>query len=242
MFAIAAVSRNGIIGRGNTIPWRITEEFKWFRRMTMGHAVIMGRKTFESLPKPLDGRVNVVLTRHPRRLLSSPTLAQSFSSAVEGAAAHSLLVPQLGLPGLQRADVRVACDVSTLIRAGVADRAWLIGGAQIYEQFLRYCSELYLSVIDRDVEGDVRFPEFKHLFDLQDVVADHAEFRVFKYVRNGNCPTLQSPVGAKRKKSRVLMSVVRSSVALTANDDGGSMSSSEDSGTQRSQLLLPHGA
>src|SRR6266571_8757950 len=67
--AIAAMSLNRVIGSGNKIPWYLPEDFKWFKQATMGHVVVMGRKTFESLGKPLPGRKNLILTRHPRRLI-----------------------------------------------------------------------------------------------------------------------------------------------------------------------------
>ena len=62
--AIAAMSLNRVIGAGNKIPWHLPEDFKWFKRMTSGNVVIMGRKTFESLGKPLPNRINIVLSRH----------------------------------------------------------------------------------------------------------------------------------------------------------------------------------
>ena len=65
MKAIAAMSLNRVIGRGNQIPWHLPEDFKWFKRTTLGHAVLMGRKTFESLGKPLPGRRNLVVSRGP---------------------------------------------------------------------------------------------------------------------------------------------------------------------------------
>src|SRR4029077_13034620 len=61
--AIAAVARNGVIGNRGQMPWHLPEEFKWFKRATLGHAVLMGRKTFASIGKPLPGRVNIVVTR-----------------------------------------------------------------------------------------------------------------------------------------------------------------------------------
>jgi dihydrofolate reductase len=185
MFAIAAMSRNRIIGNGNAIPWRIPEEFKWFRRMTLGRVVIMGRRTFESLPKPLDGRVNVVLTRHPARLRADPKLKDWFAHALVGSAAHAAPdIAQLSLPKLPRTEVRLARGIDSLARAGVTRDAWLCGGAQMYSQFLGRCSELYLSVIEREVEGDARFPPFEHLFELAGVVAATSDFRVLRYVRN----------------------------------------------------------
>ena len=66
--AIAAMSLNRVIGAGNKIPWHLPEDFKWFKQMTTGNVVIMGRKTFESLGKPLPNRINIVLSRHPGKL------------------------------------------------------------------------------------------------------------------------------------------------------------------------------
>src|SRR4029079_17545253 len=67
--AIAAMSLNRVIGAGNQIPWHLPEDFKWFKRTTLGSIVVMGRKTFESLGKPLPNRKNLILTRHPRQLI-----------------------------------------------------------------------------------------------------------------------------------------------------------------------------
>jgi dihydrofolate reductase len=212
MFAIAAMSRNGVIGRGSEIPWRIPEEFRWFRRMTLGSVVIMGRRTFESLPKPLDGRVTVVLTRHPERLLADEELKARLEGALVGAAAHRAPdMAQLSLPKLPRTEVRLVRGLESLERAGLTKSAWLCGGAQLYQQFLARCSDLYLSVIDRDVEGDAHFPPFEHLFDLAGVAAEFAEFRVLHYTRNETsdrrepdagaavAPPLASPPAASRR-------------------------------------------
>jgi dihydrofolate reductase len=197
MFAIAAMSKNRVIGNGNAIPWRIPEEFKWFRRMTLGRVVIMGRRTFESLAKPLDGRVNVVLTRHPARLRADPKLKDWFGHALVGSAAHAApQIAQLSLPKLPRTEVRLARSIDSLDRAGVTRDAWLCGGAHVYAQFLRRCSELYLSVIDREVEGDARFPPFEHLFDFVDVAVASPEFRVLHYVRNQVSEGLEDLPGA----------------------------------------------
>jgi dihydrofolate reductase len=212
MFAIAAMSRNGVIGRGSEIPWRIPEEFRWFRRMTLGSVVIMGRRTFESLPKPLDGRITVVLTRHPARLLSDERMKARFEGALVGAAAHRAPdIAQLSLPKIPRTEVRLARGLESLAKAGLTRSAWLCGGAQLYGQFLGQCSELFLSVIDRDVEGDTFFPRFEHLFDLAGVAAEFAEFRVLHYTRNqaddrrepdaaaAVAPPLASPPAASRR-------------------------------------------
>ncbi len=183
MLAIAAMSRNRVIGKGSSIPWRIPAELKWFRRMTLGGVVVMGRKTFESLPKPLDGRVTVVLTHDPRRLLEDERFRERYGDAVVRASAHgSGAVAELHLPKLPLAQVRLARGIESFAEPGV--KTWLCGGAQVYERFLGQCTDLYLSVVDRDVEGDAYFPRFEHLFEPAGVVEEFPEFRVHHYVRN----------------------------------------------------------
>jgi dihydrofolate reductase len=178
MRAIAAMSRNRVIGRGDAIPWRIPDELRWFRRTTLGHAVVMGRRTFESLPRPLDGRVNVVLTRDPERLRASDP---RYAHAVVGAGAERAPEVTPVPPGVT--EVRLVSGIEPLERAGLAADAWLAGGAQVYARFLLDCSELFLTVIDRDVDGDVTFPPFEHLFDPAGVIAEFPEFRVQRWVR-----------------------------------------------------------
>jgi dihydrofolate reductase len=148
--AIAAMSLNRVIGRGNEIPWRIPEDFRWFKQCTRGHVVVMGRKTFESLgSKPLPDRTNVVLTRGAE------------------------------IPG-----VEIIRDLSALDPAAYQPReVWVIGGAEIYAQLLPRCSDLYLSIVQREVDGDAFFPEFEHDFTLAGVVLRHPEFEV-RHFRN----------------------------------------------------------
>ena len=197
MNAIVAMSRNRVIGNCGELPWRIPEDFRWFKKVTFNGVIIMGRKTFEGLRKPLVGRVNIVLTRHPARLRQStnPWLA----GAAFGRAAHTLRgVLQPSLPQIPQTEVRLARGMESLKRAGVTAKAWLCGGAQVYEQFLPECSELYLSLIDRDVQGDATFPKFEHLFDLSEVLVECPDFRVLRYVRNN----VASEVPGVRPRSR----------------------------------------
>src|SRR5687767_15381345 len=69
--AIAAMSENRVIGNGNKIPWHLPDDFKWFKKMTTGNVMVMGRKTFESIGKPLPNRKSLILTRHPRHLINA---------------------------------------------------------------------------------------------------------------------------------------------------------------------------
>jgi dihydrofolate reductase len=90
---VVAVAKNGVIGRDNTLPWRIPEDLKRFKALTMGKPVIMGRKTWESLPKkPLPGRTNIVVTRNPEFRAEGAIVAHSFADAVAKAGANEIAV------------------------------------------------------------------------------------------------------------------------------------------------------
>jgi len=129
---IAAVARNKVIGRDNRIPWRLPEDLKHFRKLTLGHAVIMGRKTFESIVafsgKPLPGRDNIVITRSRDWSVTGCRITYSLDDALAA-------VPQ-------------------------GRDAFVIGGAEIYSLALPLASRLYMTEIGRDFEGDAFFPEF----------------------------------------------------------------------------------
>ena len=147
MKAIAAMSLNRVIGRAGQIPWHIPEDFQWFKKMTSGHVVLMGRKTYESLGKPLPNRTNVVLTRRG------------------------------GIAG-----VTVVHDLADLSESRYAPlEIFVIGGAEIYSQLLPRCTDLYLSVVQREVAGDAFFPAFEDRWELIDVPMRHAEFEVRHY-------------------------------------------------------------
>ena len=128
---IAAVARNGAIGKGNALLWREPEDLKHFRRVTMGCPVIMGRKTWDSLParfRPLPGRRNVVITRNP-------------AWRAEGA------------------EPVTSIDAALSLLAGAA-KAFVIGGAELYALTLRLADELVLTEIEIALDGDVFFPSF----------------------------------------------------------------------------------
>jgi len=152
--AIAAMSLNRVIGVGNRIPWHLPEDFKWFKQMTTGHVIVMGRKTFESIGKPLPNRTTIVLTRS-----AAP------------------------IPG-----VRTLSDLSQLDPADPAlagREIFICGGAQLYQQALPLCSDLYLTLVQRVVDGDILFPPFEDQFELVEEVLDRPEFKILHYRRNG---------------------------------------------------------
>ncbi len=123
---IGAMAKNRVIGQNNRIPWRLPADMAFFKNTTMGHTVVMGRKTFESIGKPLNGRKNVIVTR------------------TRGFAAHGCEVAHSVEEALAK------CEGETL---------FVIGGAEIYEQFMPYADTIYLTVIEQEMEGDAYFPE-----------------------------------------------------------------------------------
>ena len=181
--AIAAMSENRVIGCGNKIPWHLPEDFKWFKQMTTGHVVIMGRKTFESLGKPLPNRINIVLTRHPGVLRRD--FPELFGRARIGRGKMEIEEPfQFRLPkigGAETTDLRLIKNFLKLSPDTSPLDFFICGGAQIYEQALPLCSDLYLTLVKRVVEGDAFFPPFEDRFREVEMVRDTPEFRITHY-------------------------------------------------------------
>jgi dihydrofolate reductase len=184
MKAIAAMSLNRVIGRDGKIPWHLPEDFKWFKRLTTGHFVLMGRKTYESLGKPLPNRTNIVLTRTPRRLAKHPSFAPALVGNWTPRIGRSY---QLNLARLTERDVWLVHSLPRLLaafaRAHPQRELFVIGGAEIYRQTLALCSDVYLSVVFREVEGDAFFPAFEDEFDMVDVPLRTDDFEVRHFRR-----------------------------------------------------------
>jgi dihydrofolate reductase len=177
--AIAAMSLNRVIGQGNKIPWHLPEDFKWFKQTTSGHVVLMGRKTFESLGRPLLKRVNLVVTRDPARLRALFPEALAGARLVDDSGVVRLPEPQ--------SEAAAATQVYLLTRLDQVDPrqlspdVFVCGGVQLYEQLLPRCSDLFLTVVKRQVEGDAFFPAFEDRFELHQQVLDRPEFTIFHY-------------------------------------------------------------
>jgi dihydrofolate reductase len=158
---VAAVARGGVIGRDGTIPWRIPEDARRFREATIGHPVVMGRRTWESLPdrfRPLPGRRNVVVTRNPDWRADGAERAASLEDAL-----------------------RLLED---------APQVSVIGGAELYADALPLADELLLTEIELDVEGDTFFPgwdrsEFDETSREEHVSEDGIPFGFVTYARRG---------------------------------------------------------
>lgn len=133
---IVAAAKNGIIGRNNQLPWRLPQDLQYFKAITMGKPVIMGRKTYESIGKPLPGRLNIVITRQ-----------------VDWRAADGVLVVN------SVADAISAAEKSATELVNPPEEAMVIGGAEIYREVLSRVDRVYLTRLDIDVEGDAVFPD-----------------------------------------------------------------------------------
>ena len=125
---IAAMAKNRVIGRGNAIPWHIPGEQQRFKAITMGHTLIMGRKTFESIGRPLPGRKTIIISRNPEYQAAGCLVAQSLSGAIA-------LCPK-------------------------EETIFIAGGGEIYREGLALAAAIYLTVLDREVAGEILFPEF----------------------------------------------------------------------------------
>ena len=181
--AIAAMSENRVIGRGSQIPWHLPEDFKWFKKMTKGNVVILGRKTFESLGKPLPDRINIALSRHPGILKREfPDLFGAAWTARGKTATpppYQFELPKIG--GVAAIDLRIIKDFLKLSPMDSPLDYFICGGAQIYQQALPLCSDLYLTLVKRVVDGDVFFPPFEDRFEPVEEILDRPEFKILHY-------------------------------------------------------------
>ena len=154
LIAIAAMASNRVIGREGRLPWHLPDDLKFFKRTTLGHPVLMGRRTFESIleaiGKPLPGRINIVLSR--------------------------TMQPREG--------VEVIRDLADLPAInGLTSPIYLIGGAQLYETLLPECDELIITHLDEAHQGDAFFPPFEDLFEFKEILGSGAGMEFRRYVR-----------------------------------------------------------
>jgi dihydrofolate reductase len=126
--AIAAVAKNGVIGKGNQIPWYLPADLQYFKKKTLHHHVLMGRNSFESIGRPLPKRTNVIITRDPFFVATGCIVVHHIEEAL------------------------------SLAQENGETEAFIIGGGQIYQQSQGYWDRVYLTEVDVEVEGDVFFP------------------------------------------------------------------------------------
>ena len=126
---IVATAKNGIIGSNNQMPWHLPADFAYFKRITLGHPVIMGRKTFEAIGRALPGRRNIVVSRNPYFRADGVEVATSLEAAIS------------------------ACQ-----HPHASEEVFVIGGATLYAQALSRADRLYITEVDATPEGDTLFP------------------------------------------------------------------------------------
>jgi dihydrofolate reductase len=129
---IVAASQNNVIGLDNQLPWHLPEDLQYFKAVTMGKPILMGRKTYDSIGRPLPGRTNIVLTRDANWSAEGVVVVNDLDSAT-------------------------AASEKACAAAGV-DELMIIGGEQIYRKFLPVAEKLYLTKVEAVVEGDAYFP------------------------------------------------------------------------------------
>ena len=153
---ISAIAGNRVIGKSNgEMPWHVKEEFQHFKQTTLGLPVIMGRKTFETLGKPLKGRENIIVTRN-----------KDFKVDFE--------------------EIKIFHSIGESINYCESknyEKAFIIGGGEIYRQVLPIADEMILSFMKFEAEGDVVFPEFEPDSWQKVSIEDRDQFEIVKYVR-----------------------------------------------------------
>ncbi|MDR3618854.1 MAG: dihydrofolate reductase [Paludisphaera borealis] len=125
---VVAMSRDRVIGRRGELPWRLPRDLKHFRELTWGKPIVMGRKTHESLGRPLPGRTNIILTHRPGFAAPGCVVVGSIDEALDQA------------------------------RATDADEVMIVGGGEVYRDVLPLCSKVHLTLVEGDFEGDTFFP------------------------------------------------------------------------------------
>lgn len=147
---LVAMAKNRVIGQNNQLPWYLPADLKHFKFLTMGQTIVMGRKTYESIGRPLPGRENIIITRQSGYDVQGATVVNSLEDAL------------------------LICEESSTIN----NESFIIGGEKLYRQTLDICQRMYITEIQSDFEGDVVFPEFdrnnweeiqrdKHISDAQ---------------------------------------------------------------------------
>ena len=127
---IAAMGRNHAIGYKNTLPWRLPTDLQRFKQLTLGHHILMGRKTFESIGRPLPGRTSIIITRQKDFQVKGCLITHSLDAAIE------------------------------LAKSRGEQEAFIIGGGEIYAQALSKADQMYLTMVEAEPEADAFFPEF----------------------------------------------------------------------------------
>ena len=153
---IVAIAKNGVIGKSNgQMSWHVKEEFKHFKNTTLGYPIIMGRKTFETLGKPLLGRLNIVVSKNKSYITNFDEVI--IKSSIEEAVEYCKSV--------------------------MPEKIFIIGGGEIYRQAISFVDEMIITFMKFDAEGEVRFPLINNEDWNIDKLRDEELFEIFRYAR-----------------------------------------------------------
>lgn len=129
---IAAMGKNRVIGLDNKMPWHLPADLQWFKKVTLGSPIIMGRKTYDSIGRPLPGRLNIILSRNKNLKIEGCSVVNSLDAAIQLA---------------KESD-------------NTKDEIFITGGSHLYNKFVSKADRLYLTLIDEEFEGDTYFPDY----------------------------------------------------------------------------------
>lgn len=129
---LVAMAKNRVIGRNNRLPWHLPADLKHFKFLTMGQTIVMGRKTYESIGRPLPGRANIIITRQTDYEVPGAIVVNSIEDAL------------------------LICEETSTVNS----ENFIIGGEKLYRQTLKICQRMYITEIQSNFDGDVFFPEF----------------------------------------------------------------------------------
>ena len=142
--AIVASAKNRVIGSENKIPWYLPADLKYFKATTLGHVIIMGRKCFQSIGRPLPKRTNIVITKNPFFIVSGTVIARSVEEAIA-------MADKMG-----------------------EEEAFIIGGGMIYEASAHLWDKIYFTEVDFEPHGDVFFPKLNMLEWSEEIISENA--------------------------------------------------------------------
>lgn len=140
---IAAMGKNRVIGKDNDMPWHLPADLQHFKKTTLGSPIIMGRKTYDSIGRPLPGRLNIILSRNTKLEIEGCSVVNSLDKALD------------------------------LARQTDATEIFITGGAHLYDTFLEEADRLYITLIDEEFEGDTYFPDYTQLNWKEVAKEDH---------------------------------------------------------------------
>ncbi|MFZ9521478.1 MAG: dihydrofolate reductase [Silvanigrellaceae bacterium] len=196
---IAALAKDRVIGINNTLPWKLSADLKRFKSLTTGHTILMGRKTFESLGRPLPGRRHICISR-------------SYPAA--GLTPDERWPDQVFWCG----DLISALELLREKSTSSSELLYIIGGAEIYAQALAVADEMEITHIDGQFAGDAFFPHFENLFTLQEQTAGEESGMHFRFARYAS----NRPEGVRVRTANLtdIEFIVRSQVSMARESEG----------------------